>query len=36
MTTGITAPQIRVVRLSDVEPVVIPIPPPGTPALTFA
>ena len=31
MTTDITAPAIRVVRLSDVEPAAIPTTPPGTP-----
>ncbi len=30
-----SAPTIRVVRLSEVTPAAIPVPPPGTPRLTF-
>ena len=36
MTTNTSAPTIRVVRLSDVAPAEIPVPPSGTPRLTFA
>ena len=36
MTTNASAPTIRLVRLSDVQPASIPVPPPGTPRLSFA
>ncbi len=37
MTSQTTAaPRLRVVRLSDVTPAEIPVPPPGTPRLTWA
>ena len=36
MTNRTAAPRFRLVTLRDVEPAEIPVPPPGTPRLTFA